>query len=418
MIRREIQTLAIVMILILGMTLPGLASSVGGELSTSMINQWDDESEIWEQGSIPTEFLLELEDSLDFGGKVYFSAKGVRDWKTKTTDFALEQLWFSGYTDRIDYKLGRQVINWGTADGFNPTNYFARIGSDALTSGQLGTEPFWTGQATYYGANWSLTGVMVPYFSPQKIDPLMKNLMLDTNPQAALLLDAIDNVKKPNGIGANSEYALRLEAYLAGWDLQASFFTGFEPLPGLQTKFDPTATPVPIKFVGEYRRQYFLGLAVAGTIGDAGLWGEVAYGGPEAFETSDNPMETILSINEKYLQAVVGADYTLNLGTGLLVQGQYIYRGQGSLFSPYGEKLDAAHYIYSRLGYDFTPDSSIELVVIHGFEDNSGLLMPTYTHRFPYSITLKAGFLKAYGKENKEFSPIPTQARVGISYKF
>lgn len=416
--KKQIRIWSVVFCLILGLSLPTLASSLGGELGTDVVYDWDAHEKSLTQGAIPTNFRLFLEDNLDGGGKVHFSVKGHWDWKDKKGSLVAEELWYSGYTNVIDYTLGRQAISWGTADGFNPTNYFARLDSSALTSGDFAADPFWAGQATYYGLDWSLTGVVIPFFKAQKIDSLMREMMLDVDPQAGLILQAIDSTKKPDSIGKDFEFALRAETFLQGFDVQASFFTGFEPLPGVRTKFDPTATPLPIKFEGEYRRQHFLGLAVAGTLGDVGVWGEAAYGGPTPFEESENPLEMVLSVNERYLQAVLGADYTFDLGKGLLVQGQYIYRGQGSLFAPYGDDLKPAHYLYGRLGYDFSQDSSLELVAIHGLEDHSGLLLPAYTHRFPHSITLKVGLVASYGEDAKEFSPIPSQARIGVSYKF
>ncbi len=45
---------------------------------------------------------------------------------------------------------------------------------NALFSGDLTSEPTWAGQASYYGSNWSLTGVVLPYFEAQKIDAEME----------------------------------------------------------------------------------------------------------------------------------------------------------------------------------------------------------------------------------------------------
>ncbi|NLJ79827.1 MAG: hypothetical protein GX335_02250 [Firmicutes bacterium] len=416
--KRQFRVWAMVFVLLIALPLTGWAAYIGGELNADLVYEWDQDEEDLLQASIPTGFSLVLEDHLDSGGKVHFSAKGFWDWKREKGDLAADQLWISGYLDDVDYILGRQVISWGTADGFNPTSYFARLDSSALTSGGLGSEPLWAGQATYYRPDWSITAVVVPFFKPQKIDDIMREMMIKSDPQAPLLLAAVDEVKKPSGLGKNSELALRGETNLAGWDLQASFFSGFEPLPGLEVKFDPAAAPLPIKIVGKYRRQNFFGLAAAGTIGDAGVWAEAAYGGPEAFEESENPLESVLAVNKKYVQAVFGGDYTFDLGQGLLVQAQYIYRGQGSLFAPYGEKIEPAHYLYGRLGYDLTPDDSLEMVIIHGLKDQSGLIMPVYTHRFPHSITVEAGLLGVYGKEDQEFGPIPSQARLGLSFKF
>ena len=418
MIKRHIRTWSAVFLLIAGMSCAAQAAVLGGELATSLVYEWDAAEKTLEQSAFPLEFRLVLEDYLETGSRLHFSTKGSWDWKNKEGDLFVDQLWLSGYSGDFDYVWGRQLLSWGTADGFNPTNYFARMSSSALISGEMGTDPLWAGQATYYGSNWSWTGVVLPFFQAQEIDAFMREIMVETDPLACSLLKAIEETKKPGGLGKDSEFALRGETNLAGWDLQASFFSGFESLPGLQIKFDPTAAPLPLRFEGKYRRQRFLGLAAAGTIGEAGVWGEVSYGGPVPFAESDHPLEAILSINENYLQMTLGADYTFPWGRGLLAQGQYIYRGQGSLLAPYAQKIEAAQYLYGRFAYDFSPDDALELVVIHGLKDQSGLLLPLYTHRFPRSLSLQVGLLGVYGGEGKEFGPIPSQARIGLSFKF
>lgn len=180
---------------------------------------------------------------------------------------------------------------------------------------------------------------------------------------------------------------------------------------------------------GTYRRQTFAGLAATGTIGPVGVWAELSYGGPDKFGESENPLEIAripLSMNGKFLQAVLGADYTFALGQGLLVQGQYIYRGQGSLMAPYvmpdletmqpGE-INGAHYLYGRVGYDFSADSSADLVVLHGFEEGGGLVRPSYTHRFPGSVQLQVSLLKLYG-DNELFSSLGTAGQIAVTYRF
>lgn len=425
--------LAVIVFTMLILTLPSLAMQPTGEFNASLGYLWDGEDSKLLHNSTRTGFRIVLEDDLDFGARLHLSTKGWWDWKQKDGNFALDQLWLKGYQGDLDYQAGRQVISWGTADGFNPTNYFARMTTDSLLSGSMSGDPLWAGQITYYGSNWSLTGVAVPFFTPQRIDDQMKAILAAENPQAKMVLDAIEGTKKPQGFGKGSELALRAETQLAGFDLQASFFTGFEPLPGLEMALTiqeiPGLGPMPVPSVqGTYRRVNFLGVAAAGTIGDVGVWGELAYGGPASFDEADHPSELArvpLSVNERYLQAVLGADYTLPVGKGLLAQAQYIYRGQGSLLSPYvlpnletmepGE-VEGAHYLYGRLGYDFSPGSSLELVVLHGFSEKGGILRPAYTHRFPNAMQLELSLIRPYGEG--AFASLGTQARLALSYPF
>ncbi len=433
---KRIQVLLVVFAILMA-SLPVLALEPAGELSASIGVAWDGDEQKLVHTSTRTGFRLVLEDELDFGAKLHFSTKGYWDWKQKAGNLALDQLRLSGYQGDLDYQIGRQLISWGTADGFNPTNYFARMSLDSLTSGDMSGDPLWAGQATYYGPKWSITGVVVPFFTPQTIDDQMRQMMVGENPQAAMVLQAIEDTKSPRGLGKNSEIAIRAETQLGGFDLQASFFSGFEPMPGLEMVLtaipDVVAQAPPVMgFVpsieGTYRRQTFFGLAATGTVGPVGVWGEVSYGGPAKFATPDNPLEIArvpLSVNEPYLQTVVGGDYTFALGNGILTQIQYIYRGQGSLVEPYvmpnlqtmepGE-IKGAHYLYGRLGYDFNANSSAELLVLHGFQEKAGIIRPAYTYRFPGSVQLQLSVVKLYGE--KSISSGGLQGNLAVTYKF
>ncbi|MDD2431451.1 MAG: hypothetical protein PHD88_06815 [Firmicutes bacterium] len=422
MIRKQIQKL-VVFFLVSIITLPSLASALKGELEYGLGCEWDSDNLKAVRTSTETGFHIAFEDNVD-GGRVHLSARAWREWIEQTGKIGIDQLWFRGYLGNVDYTGGKQVISWGTADGFNPTNYFSRLSSSALFSGDLRGEPIWAGQATYYGSNWSVTGVVIPAFSPQVIDGQMRKMMLASDPQAEVLLVALDATAKPDGFGTNTEWALRAETQLGGIDMQASFFAGYEPLPGLEmvvTVHPELGIPVAVELEGKYRKQYFGGLATTGTFGPVGFWSELTYGGPKPFEESTSALEIRqpLSINKKYLQAVVGGDYTLPLGKGLLVQGQYIYRGQGSLFTPYvtsDEEIKAAHYLYGRLGYDLSLDSSVDLVVLHGTQEKSGLIRPAYTLRLPSSIQLELSAVKTYG--DGEISSVPFQWRLAVIFKF
>ena len=354
-------------------------------------------------------------------GRLHFSLKGWIDWKRMDVSAAVDQFWLKGYFRDLDWQVGKQLISWGTADGFNPTNYFSRIGSDALFSGDLRGDAVWAGRLEYYAPDWSASGVVIPVFTPQKIDTFMREMILEADPQGTQLIKAVEGTKKP-GWG-NPEVALRVETQLEGFDLQVSYFRGYEPLPGLEIVLGPGLPSLE----GTYRQQQFIGMAVAGTLGPAGVWAEMAYGGPEKFAKSENPFEMRipLSINKKYFQAVVGGDYTLDIGDGLLVQAQYIYRGQGSFLEPYvmpketrepGE-IKPAHYLYGRLSYSFGIDTTADLLVLYGTVEEGGVIRPSLTHRLGDGVQLELSLLQPFGEKSK-FDSIPRQAALTVKYLF
>ena len=104
-----------------------------GEVYGGVGAAWDRNQKEAVHTSTLTGFRIVLEDDVDSLGKLHFSTKGWYDWKQKDGKIAVDQLWLKGYYGDFDYQVGRQLISWGTADGFNPTNYFARLSSSACS---------------------------------------------------------------------------------------------------------------------------------------------------------------------------------------------------------------------------------------------------------------------------------------------
>ena len=408
-------------LLVLLWAVPVWAAQSTGEFYSSLGVEWDGDVKSAEFTTARTGFRAAVEESME-SGRLHFSLKGWIDWKRMEVSAAVDQFWLKGYFRDLDWQVGKQLISWGTADGFNPTNYFSRIGSDALFSGDLRGDAVWAGRLEYYAPDWSASGVVIPVFTPQTIDTFMREMILEADPQGAQLIKAVEETKKP-GWG-NPEVALRVETQLEGFDLQVSYFRGYEPLSGMEMVLGPGAPP---SLEGTYRRQQFIGLAVAGTLGSAGVWAEMAYGGPEKFAKSEKPFEMRipLSINKKYFQAVVGGDYTLDIGDGLLVQAQYIYRGQGSFLEPYvmpketlepGE-IKPTHYLYGRLSYSINIDTTADLLVLYGTVEEGGVIRPSLTHRLGDGVQLELSILQPFGEKSK-FDSIPSQAALTVKYHF
>jgi len=408
-------------LLVLLWAVPVWAAQSTGEFYSSLGVEWDGDVKSAEFTTARTGFRAAVEESME-SGRLHFSLKGWIDWKRMEVSAAVDQFWLKGYFRDLDWQVGKQLISWGTADGFNPTNYFSRIGSDALFSGDLRGDAVWAGRLEYYAPDWSASGVVIPVFTPQTIDTFIREMILEADPQGAQLLKAVEETKKP-GWG-NPEVALRVETQLEGFDLQVSYFRGYEPLSGMEMVLGPGAPP---SLEGTYRRQQFIGLAVAGTLGSAGVWAEMAYGGPEKFAKSEKPFEMRipLSINKKYFQAVVGGDYTLDIGDGLLVQAQYIYRGQGSFLEPYvmpketlepGE-IKPTHYLYGRLSYSINIDTTADLLVLYGTVEEGGVIRPSLTHRLGDGVQLELSILQPFGEKSK-FDSIPSQAALTVKYHF
>src|SRR5690554_3550213 len=124
--RRHMQVVLVLMAILLAAA-PALAALPTGEVNLAVGYEWDSEEKSLSRNLTQTGFRLALEDNFGVGNRFHASAKGWWDWKHKEGSLGLDQIWLRGYFADVDYQVGRQVISWGTADGFNPTNYFARL---------------------------------------------------------------------------------------------------------------------------------------------------------------------------------------------------------------------------------------------------------------------------------------------------
>ena len=79
-------------------------------------------------------------------------------------------------------------------------------------------------------------------------------------------------------------------------------------------------------------------------------------------------------------------------------------------------EIEGAHYLYGRLGYDFSPSSSAEVLVLHGFKEKGGLIRPAYTHRFPNSVQLQLSLIRPYGEES--ISSYGGRIQLAVTYQF
>ena len=265
-----------------------------------------------------------------------------------------------------------------------------------------------------------MTGVVVPAFVPLQLSDLgslADNEMIDVIKGLTIPLPANDL--------SSMEWAVKFGTYLSGYDLQASYFHGWEDIPALVAKLsiDPTTMQPKAELEGKYRRVDVVGLAVAGVLGDFGVWAEGAYVVPEKLDLEpSSPLELskmALSPNEPYIQAVIGADHTFD--NGIYAQAQYIYWGNGSLTMPYKTDPTAetkpGHYLSNHLSYSFDMKNSLELISLVNLRDKTAALVPTYTHSLTQATSLKIG-VAAFVGTNGEFSGLPTQVTLQLRTVF
>ena len=331
---------------------------------------------------------------------MYLSFKGGHDSirKDSIEPVKFDEAYVDIYLKNTDLRVGRQVVSWGTADGINPTNYI-NPRELSLTETEPGGKPLAILKATYYGKKADMTGVIVFDFEPLEIPEELEIAI-------GQLIPGFGGFPSPAEIEntlENMEFALKVEKRIADWDTKLSYFHGWEDYPALWIELQPGLI---LQFEGKAQYQQIdkVGLATAGSLKKVGLWSEIAYVMPREIEEMRNAFISF-SMNKPYLQAVLGADYTLGK---VYVEGQYIYYQNGSLLSPYnqyetGEDITAGNYLMVQSSYGINQVHSLRLAGIVNLQDSSYTLMPQYTYAINEVTDLSLGAALFLGEAGTEF---------------
>ena len=281
----------------------------------------------------------------------------------------LEPLLWDAYVDifglgtsRLDLRIGKQRIAWGTADRFNPTDNLNPLDlTDFMSFGER--VPSWALKAdfTVFEEKLQLTGVLLagpsavllPRYANLPIASAMTGSM--ELPPGVTLGDVAVAFRKPPYDGRHTMQALKAHGSLEGVDWSLSYFHGYMDLP-IQThvKIDVASfSPPTVDVVAttELPEEHVLGADLAGELFTVGWWAEAAVTFPKEVRTTYESAlfarepEVVLS-KQPYVKYTVGVDYTMPWAT--YVNFQFM---QGFFTERSWRQLD--HYFLLTLRHKF-----------------------------------------------------------------
>jgi hypothetical protein len=277
----------------------------------------------------------------------------------------------------LDVKIGRQIVVWGTADKFSPTN---NINPDDLEDRPLFTEPIANQMVVVDFHPWQdklwFQGVYVPLFYPALLPPSAAFALSDPQTPVNFANDedraklqflqgfisanaqfnprVTTRVETPPRNITNGQAAFKLGSRLGPVDLSASYYYGFHDIPipyaTKSTRVADLDQPSDDGFWFQsdvtlvYPRMHVAGLDFATQVpflDDMGLWAEAALFVPT--QQYDFTVELPLTLDvtpgdgmanpisafsgpiirkQPFIKATVGADYTI--GKHVYVQTQYL----------------------------------------------------------------------------------------------
>lgn len=320
----------------------------------------------------------------------------------------LDEAYVDFYFPVVDLRLGRQVVHWGTADGINPSDVInpRSLSLDALIDREVRSLPVPAVRAALEPRpGFGLTAVGVADFVPAPFPTEAVYRVAWAASGGSLAPKWLDLSPAPTG--APWELAVRAEGMVRRYNLYLSYFTGFDDFPALWMQPGASGWQV----VGRYRRQQQFGVALAGTVGQAGVWAEAAYTVPERVSELEAGFPVVaLSSNAASWQAVTGADYTFS--GKLHVSGQLVFNQPGSLLLPY-HRPDDPSGLYSATLIRYTGPSSRtwEAMAMVNLRDGSILVVPGVIWELRPGLKLVARYVDVVGGDSTEFGRLRREVR-------
>lgn len=236
------------------------------------------------------------------------------DGVTPGPDVDLREAYVNLYLGPIDVRVGQQIIVWGRADAFNPTNNLTptdlRVRSPVEDDRRLGNfaARLWLDLAPV-----RLEGVWLPLYVPSEIPSV--GLPEFVSPSEPLY----PGPALSNGLGA-----LRAHLELPAIEASASYLLGHAPLPGLALRdYTVGVDPPVIRIARAAYRQHVVGADFSTAIGDlVAVRGEAAYRRPIDYETT-------VQAPRPDLQYVLGVERDLG-AVSVIAQylGRYVFDWQ------------------------------------------------------------------------------------------
>jgi hypothetical protein len=278
----------------------------------------------------------------------------------------------AGLLPDLDLRIGRQIVQWGAADAFNPTNNLNALDlEDPLMFGETIANQMLRVDWNPGAGDFIFSAVWVPVFQPALLPASARLVIADPSaefpfarPADRLRAERLRNIwlrspeyyevaqpevtaGMPEFSLKNSQVGLRAQWLVGLFDMSLTYYRGRDSLPVSKTSyssaystglFADNGTPVlgvatEVELV--YPEKQVLGFDLAGQLpflDDAGFWAEGAMVFPERVEMSFDitrvaPGAQVLVgpvvESTPFFKWVAGLDYSIN--EHLFVTGQFIH---------------------------------------------------------------------------------------------
>ncbi len=339
--KKTLYSLSFFLLSICLFTVPTFASGLNwnGHFQTETRVNLDNSALTWQETNLTLQPEV-VTNNTRFYGELCYRRSGLLSQNnsllasTNSNPIELNEIYLDLYAypwRRMDLRIGKQLIPWGTGYLLNPTsNLNPEDLRDVFDFGRyLGSNAL---KATTYLGEVTITGVFIPVFTPAALPhqqfqalfaPEMPSLPFTVNEQK------IESILPAENLQESAAWGVKLEKHLLGCDFSVSYVDGRYSLPVPKITLTPVGEKVDLLCELIHPRRKIIGFDLAGAYGGLGFWSELAYFFPEEVKvTSDltaiigQHMEIVTLKDTPYAKYLIGMDYSAD---HLYFNGQYLH---------------------------------------------------------------------------------------------
>ncbi|MEA2031077.1 MAG: hypothetical protein U9N55_05735 [candidate division Zixibacteria bacterium] len=330
--------------------------------------------------------------------------------------------------DNLDMRIGKQRVAWGTADKLNVVDNLNPDDFEDILDFSLKL-PTVSLRLDYYPGDFIVTAVMIPVFTPARSLPQSWQAPIRLPLPSDMDLRTLDDevILPDNRPQESAAFGIRIKKAIVNYDWSLSYVYNRDEwaIPTtLGITKDSASDSVDVHMTLEYPRQHVVGMDMAGTIGDVGVWAEGALFLPEKkiytrVTFPEETQEQLALDNKPYLKYVVGGDYTFR--NGIYINAQYLHgfftdRGAGNLEDYF---LIAFEKKFFHEDLKVRTVFAAEVANFSDFKDHSAFFGgPEVTYYPRDNVELIAGSFLLEGDTSTQFGQFKSNDEIYIKVKY
>jgi hypothetical protein len=335
-------------------------------------------------------FQLQLKPQLRFANHNQTNNKlQYREKDASRPTATLKEAHLSYFGERYEIALGKQIFSWGKADLINPTDDLNPVDIlDPLNSKKLGQSAL---SVRYLGDKINLHGVVLIEPDPSRTPTENSRWFRSTVPIQQAVMAQLGFTPEIQFTDPEFEQGLRYGLQLTsstlaeGWDIELSYFHGYEPVGVYDSTFSGTQLLLNRAFP-EFDEW---GLGFSSVVDDYEFHAVLSYHDNRDQLMDDDYFTALLGARSSFYE-IPFADFIEEITLGVEYVKEQIVRKKtaDSRYVQSGFARMMTDSLLSKLQLKFSEDNHLELIALYNFSDKDRYLGIEYRHKWSDSLEL------------------------------